>query len=462
MEYYTPAIQYKQLLTDENLKRRKVTFEDKGLKDIISTYMYTDPKAAFRELYANAVRSCKEAKIKHNADPRIEITVNPSNMEFSMIEYNSMGITNDVFENIMSVLGRSGNFDGTLPGQFGIGFISYYALSDLVSIESYARDGDRLNQLGINGDEFVDISSRNDPTLKSFGTKISLKMQKLRQRPKKYDRRHTDHQARLIDVFLYLEDLCKFSEITTTITITEPVTVQWQGTIKLGPLNPMREMTKYKKNVDEDDFIVISNNDYDLIGNPFTINKLGSSFSMNKVMLAGMPVPLVNETLYMQGDIPHNDMLRNEIIGRANLDRSKVRIHDFLNLFWINVKNERKYRPTASRDNIMNEDLTVLAGKIRSDFINYVGKFENVNTMDSWLNLNARDKSFIRRMITHFKEQILLKYPKTRDMLNLVALADIRCDCNVNAKYVTFNSFEVIFKTLSDEEKENMICMQKP
>ena len=97
-------------------------------------FIYNDPKAGFRELYANAVRACIEAKHKYGANPRIEIIIDLAKMEFSIMEYDSLGIDKDIFENVLSVMGRSGNFDGTLPGQFGIGLAAYLSISDIIFI----------------------------------------------------------------------------------------------------------------------------------------------------------------------------------------------------------------------------------------------------------------------------------------------------------------------------------------
>lgn len=99
----------------------KVQLDQEAVLPRIANGIYANFESGFRETYANAITACINAKEQFNASPRIEISVDKTTRLLEIKEVDSTGISYDTFKNIYAVVGRSGNFDGTKPGQFGFG-----------------------------------------------------------------------------------------------------------------------------------------------------------------------------------------------------------------------------------------------------------------------------------------------------------------------------------------------------
>ena len=85
-----------------------------------------------------------------------------------------MGMSKDRFDQVLNILGVTDNFDGTEPGQFGIGFASYATISDTVTLETYSRETrEKFTLVGKNNLEFYE---RDTLDMDSYGTRISMDM----------------------------------------------------------------------------------------------------------------------------------------------------------------------------------------------------------------------------------------------------------------------------------------------
>ena len=292
-------------------KKRVFVKIDKGMiKQLVSKKLYDDPKAALRELYANAIRACREAE-QIGSTPEIKITVNPFHSTIEIEETDSMGMTSDVFEKVYSFLGRSTNFDGTNPGQFGIGMASYYALSDTILVESYARENDeRLCFLGRDVDIFDDLTTVNPPTLNSYGTKIRLVVRPDTETPKK---------KQIETLVAYIEQMARFGRIKTILDVenNEGLDIT-PGARTIGPADPAKVLE-----TDGERLLIIKSDDFDLIYEIATDDK-----EIRVITLAGMPMPTENIKIEALARIPKYILL----------------IHD-----------EQKYEPTASRDGLLKK-----------------------------------------------------------------------------------------------------------
>ena len=103
----------------------QVKLEEEVVKQRVSHELYEKPSSGFRELFANELRACHTAKNKYGANPRIEVTINPFEKKLSIQGYDSMGMSTELFLNVGRYLGRSDNFSGKEPGQFGFGLAAY-------------------------------------------------------------------------------------------------------------------------------------------------------------------------------------------------------------------------------------------------------------------------------------------------------------------------------------------------
>lgn len=156
----------------------QVKLNEKAIKWRISHDLYKDFKSGVRELFQNEARACRQAQSKYNAKPKIEVRLNPDTKNLVIHGIDSLGISEAVFDNVLRVLGVSGNTDGgNEVGQFGMGFASYTTLSDIVMVETWFRENrsdgseQRYAFLGDNG---IDFKILPEPELETHGTKLSL------------------------------------------------------------------------------------------------------------------------------------------------------------------------------------------------------------------------------------------------------------------------------------------------
>ena len=142
--------------------------EDSSIMQRVSRDLYASPTSGLREILANEITAARAAK-RLGADPRIEVTIMDDRI--AVWGMDSLGIDRRTFDEIYTVLGRSGNFDGKTPGQFGLGRSAYVTISDHMLLETHHRGGDRYTALGVEGRGFqVDLGEPDIP----FGTRITM------------------------------------------------------------------------------------------------------------------------------------------------------------------------------------------------------------------------------------------------------------------------------------------------
>ena len=433
-KYYVPDSTEEEVpLVSEGIGDPKyIDFETKTITDILAKHVYSDPMAGFRELYANSVRACKDAIEEHGADPSIEIRINPSTLDFSIMEHDGMGITHDIFDNVVTVLGRSSNFDGTKPGMFGIGMAAYFALSDNMFIESYARNGDKIHRLVRGMRIFEDVIKSNPVELESYGARMRLKLQKLKDEEKKYYEIDEHSNWHILEPAInYIKNLCKFSGVQTDLYIDGVLGDKWAGPtdhIRLGPLDP-RDYIK-----EDDEYIFeIHNEDYDFIGTMY-----GNNYK--HMTLAGMPMECQME---VKGD--YFDL--NNIFQR----------------YIINVKNEREYMPVAARDMLKDKSMRKLNERLKQDLIKYVCSYD-VSTFNEWHNLSFYKKDLFKRIAPYINRQYdeIGKYPeKFEKILALQKPMGIWCRVFKHGEETGSSSLEGVLKECKNEYRDKNIVLLK-
>ena len=180
----------------------------------ISHDLYANPQSGVRELLANEIRACQETASEHDAKPRIEVSINHQNREFVIHGIDSKGIEQERFLEVLAVLGRSDNFDRSKPGQFGMGFASYTCLSDIVFIETFARNGDKYSVMGKGGMGFQILDK---PEMTHYGTKLRMTLNK------KVD---IDKITKTIEACATLHGIPTTLNVTETSGITRCVVIQ--------------------------------------------------------------------------------------------------------------------------------------------------------------------------------------------------------------------------------------------
>ena len=147
--------------------------------DVLSHKMYPSPESAMRELYMNAIRACQIAKEQYKAKPSILIVIDPINRGLIVHEFDSMGITFNEFNESLRVLGESTNFDRTKTGMMGMGFHAYVLISETIKVESFSRKEEQsMVLLGRRGKGFTNLTSKEEPTYNGqpmgSGVRLSL------------------------------------------------------------------------------------------------------------------------------------------------------------------------------------------------------------------------------------------------------------------------------------------------
>jgi hypothetical protein len=161
---------------DEGIIR--VHLKDEAVIKFLSEGIYASWKSAVRELFANeltaALTAREMAETQKQESPTIEITVDPDRRELTIQGKNSLGIKMDTFADKMIYYGRSGNVSPKRPGRFGFGAKSYVSIGKSIRIESFAREtGERYGIIGSEGIHFKRIPD-SELTISEYGTKVSI------------------------------------------------------------------------------------------------------------------------------------------------------------------------------------------------------------------------------------------------------------------------------------------------
>jgi hypothetical protein len=295
-------------------------------------HLYANPASALRELYANELRACHTARDKYGANPRIQISVNVPERTIAIHGVDSLGITEENFLNVLSVLGENDNQDGSEVGQFGWGVQSYTSIANNILFETFAREtGEKISMLGINGDHFSKVSQ---PTLRTTGTRLTL-----------YVKDDLDI-ARLANQF---HDICAYSDIPTFLNIINESA--------LSPETPI------------DDACGVQVNNPDL----------------GHGIWSGERIRVEDDDFQLAATLTSSNTYKPEIDVR--LLRLPIKAPDLTLPFdhcVLSVKDERRYRPTADRERLTDEAVKRLQQKVDSKLREVLPKFLDIASFDDF------------------------------------------------------------------------------
>lgn len=186
-------------MTTNTKKQIKETFEYKAemkqLLKLIAHSLYTQPEVFIRELVSNSSDALNKIRFKklteknvYQADKelKIEINVDEEKGTFSISD-NGIGMSKDNLINQLGTVAKSGTFEfleqlkkskeqaeGSLIGQFGVGFYSVYMVADKVSVKtrSYEENAESY-KWSSKGDEKFEIE---EVKKEDRGTQIYFKL----------------------------------------------------------------------------------------------------------------------------------------------------------------------------------------------------------------------------------------------------------------------------------------------
>jgi hypothetical protein len=312
----------------------------------ISHDLYASPESGFRELYNNEARACKIAKNHYSdASPRIEVTLVPSERKLVIHGIGSMGMSQDKFLTVYTVLGRSDNFDSRQIGQFGCGRASYVTLSDIMVLETYSREtGEKYAVMGKNG---IGYNVLPEPTdLKEYGTRITLTLR---------------HDISIVNLVKYMMKVCMFSGIDTYLNLEEDISTEGLPSYRTEKIHT--KAGRYR------------------LG---TITF--AEYLENKVQTAETWRPLVkmvfveakeDTDFYLYGIIAIRKGYDNDLVaeipdsssGETYLLGTPIEADEIQLPFshWVlNIKDERKYPPTADRERLSDNAINAIEDGVKS------------------------------------------------------------------------------------------------
>jgi predicted house-cleaning noncanonical NTP pyrophosphatase (MazG superfamily) len=303
-------------------------------------------------------------------NPTLVITINPneSSRELTIQGVDSLGITKAMFNKVLRVIGTSGNQDGEEIGQFGMGFISYALLTDALLLETWSRENnEHYAMLCDSGLKFkpIPLSKDNDvETMSDYGTKLTMTC---------------NNDVSFSEAVEQIQSLARFSQIPTTIILLDNVestayrSNDYQKGIITCPsykngmeyIKQGSDLTDLKSTKSTDDTkilfyeeITIDNEDYRFDG-----------------------IMIVKKSRYGAVSISERSGNVPLLLAGTGID-SIIKASGFQTSL-MNVKNERKFSPVASRDSLEYNSRSLLEERLKEDLIEYMSKF-NMETIEDY------------------------------------------------------------------------------
>lgn len=151
----------------------------RGVVDLLSRHIYSSPRVFLRELMQNAVDAITARREVDGAGGTVRISPLTSTDGEFVIRDDGVGLTADEVTELLATVGRSSKRDiFDLPrddylGQFGIGLLSCFLVSDEIVIRSRsARGGDPVQWIGRTDGTFtIDVGPADTPV----GTSVHLR-----------------------------------------------------------------------------------------------------------------------------------------------------------------------------------------------------------------------------------------------------------------------------------------------
>lgn len=336
-----PAL--RSVLGDDGLIKMKL--DDEVVLNKIAKDIYKNPMSGFRELYANAVTACLNAREVFGANPYINIMLDPDNRRLVVEEIDSTGLSGDAFKSIYIVLGRSGNFEGTKLGQFGFGRLAWVALSDTMILETkYRVKGGQTGAYAVEGKEGRAFAPLPTPKRKTFGTTVSLVL---------YE---SIDITRLED---YIKEVADLSSVATYLTIKGGLEKDYKLNrspfeymkLRLGSRTYGRKLTL--------------SNDIVLKGDGFELDALIAQYEEN------------NGSTVVIHDSDYSNLLGLPIYARVETPFSAS---------VLNILDERKFQPTADRERLKDEAVNELTAQVGPLILQYFRQYQ-AKTYDDFTKL---------------------------------------------------------------------------
>ena len=358
----------------------------------IAKDIYKDPIAAVREYINNVARPCRKA-ISLGHDASIHVTIDPNKRTITIEDIDSMGMSRKTFENTFVYIGRTDNDNEMESGQFGFGRLSYVSIADEMRFETHVRETGEKYGFTAAKDFVFSSLEKKDLTIKKFGTKVTMTIR---------------DDIPIGRIARYVEKVGGFLGVPIYRSVTSAI-VGWdsveQGRTKVGPLD-VKEYLKLEGSY-LNAWIDIDREDYRFCG-----------YVTNNIFSAKIDSRLVGIPIDFDTDKYHNS-LSFQISGN----------------FMINIKNERKYLPTASRDSLITDSSNKLVANI-TDEIERMVNGQKLIPFDKF-DINGKGAFAV------ISDNLIYKKHKNDKKIDPEIVKYVRTLC----EYVTINDKETFKKT---------------
>tara|TARA_R110002020_G_scaffold257831_5_gene471486 strand:- start:213 stop:2810 length:2598 start_codon:yes stop_codon:yes gene_type:complete len=396
-------------LADDDGKIRAILHDETILKTLAER-IYSDYNSAIRELYNNEARACRTARNKYGARPKIIVTFNVEDRQLIIEGVDSLGIDKSVFAKVLRIVGKSGNLSGTEVGQFGMGFISYALLCDLMILETWARTDD--SRYALLCDVGCTFRPAPEPKMDTFGTRLSMSLKP---------------DVEMGELINTIKNISKFSQVPTTIKIING-DVEWtkddedhdvnEGTYECKQYSTLAQYVRVNS-----DLI-----DYSKAGGRITDSESKKDYHSRKITwfkeikytdddIDFYGFMALERYMYPDGttksDVPswlnsklssgesHNWRDEEEEIGYLFLVGTPIKLHEGVSWgyndvtvplnFAINIKNERAFMPQGNRDGLERSSSERLVDKIKEITLKEIGNELNIPDVNGYNNALNKD-----------------------------------------------------------------------
>ncbi|MDG6918482.1 MAG: hypothetical protein JRN62_03495 [Nitrososphaerota archaeon] len=342
----------------------RVQLDAEAVLPRIANGIYANFESGFRETYANAITACLNAKELYCASPRIEITYDMTNRTLVIAEADSTGITYSMFRDVYVVVGRSGNFDPTKPGQFGFGRLAWTTLSDRMVLQTKYRTKDgQTGCFSVEGKNGMAFSILPTPAMETYGTTVSMAI---------YEKIDP------LKLVAYIKHACKLSPIDTFLTLAD---------------GDKKERTKL--NYTYASVMMETDRFLDSYASRYYSSGQYSYSELIKFTLPGFDVYAVNITQSTDSNSPsipriERDGTKAVLLNLPVATNLKLPFSRAL----ICITDERTFPPTADRERLKEDTEEQLQAKLWPTLTQYFSKY-SVHNVNEFIKLSKVDKAVL-------------------------------------------------------------------
>ena len=341
-------------------------------RQFLSDNIYAGFEASIRELYNNEVTASHKARaMGDNAHPIIHVMIDPTSRYFEITGEDSLGISPMVFRRKLSVMGRSGNLaDGGEIGQFGLGFASYKKMFNIIHVSTWARgrkeDGTEFKPYTILCEGGVSFTPTKAEKMLHLGTKI-----------------HGIYKEGISadKIIETVKECAKHQDVPTWIHLQNDSDEETKGNYKC---EQYRDGYHYLMQMRADAIESHSSRrDTPVFFRPIKIIRDDFEFyayiGMNRSRWGGVEV-----------DSIHSDDCEIRLVNtpiHAELDYD---VRSSVSGYFLNIKDERKYQPTADRDRMADDSMTSISEEIKEELKELYDEYRLIDVAD----YNSRENKY--------------------------------------------------------------------